>query len=171
MNKFDTIIETDRLILRPFTMSDVEPSYQMNLDPRMTRYTNDGGVKSREQMHDTIKNNVLGDYAKYGFGRFAVDLKEENAFIGFSGLKYLPEEDQVDLGYRFRPDLWGRGIATESAIASLEFARNTLKLEQVVACILPDNKASHRILEKLGFIFSKEYVCEDELIHEFSLDL
>ena len=151
-------------------MQDVEPSYQMNLDPEMTRFTNDGGVKTREEMHSTIQDNVLGDYAKYGFGRFAVVLKQENAFIGFSGLKYIPEEDAVDLGYRFRTDLWGQGLGSEAAKASMDFGFNDLGLKSIIACALPDNVASIRILMKMGFGFVKEYFEDGILIHHYTVD-
>ena len=166
---FNTIIETGRLILRPFTMDDVEPSYQMNLDEEITLYTNDGGVKTRAEIHKTIKTNVLGDYEKHGFGRLAVILKSENAFIGFTGLKYLPEYNLVDLGYRLRRDCWGKGIATEGAKASMKFAFNDLKLPKVVGFIIPDNIASARILTKLNFKFEKELYEDEILLHQYSI--
>ena len=124
-------IETERLLLRPFTLDDVEASYQMNSDPEVTRYTNDGGVKTREQIRHLIKDHVLSDYQKHGFGRFAVVLKEENRFIGFSGLKYLPDLDEVDIGYRFLRAYWGQGFATESARVSMKFGFEELNLEEL----------------------------------------
>lgn len=160
MKTFTTIIETERLILRPHTMDDVEPSYQMNLDEEVSRYTGDGGVQTREAIHRRIKENVLGDYAKYGFGRFAVILKSENKFLGFSGLKYLPDLDSVDLGYRLRKDYWGKGYATESARASLDFGFNELKLPKIIALALPGNKASTHVMDKLGFEYDKMVVDE-----------
>lgn len=155
MKTFTTILETERLILRPHTLDDVEPSYQMNLDEEVSRYTGDRGVQSREEIHRRIKEDVLGDYAKYGFGRFAVMLKSENIFIGFSGLKYLPDLDEVDLGYRLVRDYWGKGYATESAQASLDFGFNQLGLERIIALALPENEASIHIMDKLGFEFDK----------------
>ena len=162
MKTFTTQIETERLILRPHTMDDVEPSYQMNLDKEVSRYTGDGGVQTREEIHRRIKENVLGDYAKYGFGRFAVILKSENKFIGFSGLKYLPDLDEVDLGYRLIRQYWGKGYATESALASLDFGFNQLGMDKIIALALPENKASIHIMDKLGFEFDKKVV-EDGL--------
>lgn len=86
-------IKTDRCNLRPFTLADIKPSYRINLDPDVTRYTNDGGVKTLPQMRETIANNVLSDYEKYGFGRFAVEDQATGNFIGFSGLKFIEDED------------------------------------------------------------------------------
>ena len=68
----------------------------MNLDAEVSKYTGDGGVVSKEEIERRITENVLGDYKKYGYGRLAVELKEENKFIGFTGLKYLDDMDEVD---------------------------------------------------------------------------
>jgi RimJ/RimL family protein N-acetyltransferase len=87
----DLFIETERLLIRPFTMDDIEPSYQMNLDGEVSRYTSDGGVVSREEIERRIVEHVFGDYQKHGFGRLAVELKSEKKFIGFTGLKYMDE--------------------------------------------------------------------------------
>ena len=98
----DLFIETERLLIRPFSMEDIEPSYGMNLDAEVSRYTGDGWVVSKYEIERRIIENVLGDYKKYGFGRLAVELKVENKFIEFTGLKYLEDMDEVDLGYRFK---------------------------------------------------------------------
>ena len=164
---FNTIIETERLILRPFNLEDVAPSYKMNLDPEITRFTNDGGIKTKTEIYQTIKENVLGDYKKHGFGRFAVILKKENKFIGFSGIKYLPEYNLVDIGFRFIKEYWGTGIATESGKASLKFAFTNLKLKKVYGFVLPENKASIRVLEKLKFTFEKDFFEEEILINQY----
>ena len=65
-------------------------------------------VVSKKEIEQRIIENVFGDYKKYGFGRLAVELKSENKFIGFTGLKYLKEMDEVDLGYRFMKAYWGK---------------------------------------------------------------
>lgn len=159
----NTIIETQRLIIRPFEMTDVEASHEMNLDPDVSRYTGDGGVVSIEEIRKRIKENVLGDYKKYGYGRMAVELKEERKFIGFTGLKYLADMNETDLGYRFMKKYWGMGIATESGKACIEYGFGTLGLKRIIAMVLPKNPGSIKVLEKLGFNYEKE-VIEDGLI-------
>jgi len=89
MSHSNLFIETERLLIRPFKMEDIEPSYVMNLDAEVSKYTGDGGVVSKKEIERRIVENVFGDYEKYGFGRLAVELKGENKFIGFAGLKYL----------------------------------------------------------------------------------
>lgn len=70
--------------------------------------------------------------------------------IGFSGLKYLPELEAVDVGYRFVLDVWGQGLATESGRACLAFGFDVLGLDEILALVLPGNVASVRVLDKLG---------------------
>lgn len=163
-------IETERLILRPFTMDDIAPSYEMNLDKRVSNFTGDGGIVSIEEIERRITEDVLGDYGKHGYGRWAVEFKEESKFIGFAGLKYLEDMNEVDLGYRLMYDYWGKGIATEAAIACLNFGFETLGLKRIIAMLLPDNAASIRVLEKLDFQFEKEFIEDGDLIHQYFLN-
>ncbi len=163
------ILETERLILRPFQIDDVPAWHLMQQDPEITRYTGDGGVVSEQEMENRIREHVLGDYKKHGFGRWIVVHKEDNCIIGFTGLKYIPDMDVVDLGYRFARKYWGQGIATEASIAALDFGFNELELEKIVAYIIPENIGSQKVLEKLGFTYVREFYEEDELEHEYAL--
>lgn len=165
----DLHIETERLILRPFELSDIEASFQMNLDKEVSKYTGDGGVVDMAEMERRIKGDVLGDYAKYGFGRLAVSLKETGKFIGFAGLKYLEDFEEVDLGYRFMSAYWGMGLATEAGKACIKFGFESLKLNEIVAFVLPENIGSIRVLEKLGFKYDSEILEEGELARKFIL--
>lgn len=168
-HSFNTVIETERLILRPFTEADIQPSFELDSDPEVTRYTGDGGSKTLEKIEYLIKEVVLRDYELYGHGRFAVDWKETGEFIGFSGLKYLPETKEIDLGYRFKRTFWGKGIATESGWASLDFGFNQLNADRIVATALPGNKGSFRVMEKLGFTFEKEYEEDGMAVVQYQL--
>ncbi|MCP3984270.1 MAG: GNAT family N-acetyltransferase, partial [bacterium] len=102
------------------------------------------------------------DWDTVGYGRWASVLKETRAVIGFCGLKYLPELDAVDVGYRFLPKYWGRGLATEACRASLDFGFTTLELEQIIGLVLPENVASIRVLEKVGMQPDGEVVYDGE---------
>lgn len=163
------VIETERLLIRPFTIDDIEPSYAMNLDAEVSKYTGDGGVVTKEEIERRIIEDVMGDYQRHGFGRLAVELKEENKFIGFTGLKYLEEMDEVDLGFRFMKEYWGRGIATESARASVKLGFDTLKLEKIIAMVLPENIASIRVLEKLNFEYERDIIEDNQAAKLYSL--
>jgi RimJ/RimL family protein N-acetyltransferase len=101
------------------------------------------------------------DYARYGFGRWGVVYKPDDRVIGFNGLKYLGDLEEVDLGYRFLPEYWGRGIATESSLAIVRYGFESLGLERIIALVLPDNTGSIRVLEKIGMRFERmiDYCC------------
>lgn len=160
-------IETPRLILRPFIEKDIVDAYRMNLEPEVTRYTGDGGIVSLAEIERRIKEDVWEDYEKYGFGRWAVEWKENGSFIGFAGLKYIADEDEVDLGFRFKQAYWGQGIATEAGRACLTYGFETLGYRRMIAWVLPENKGSVRVLEKLGFVYEKD-IEEDGLdIHQY----
>jgi RimJ/RimL family protein N-acetyltransferase len=147
------IVETDRLLLRHFDEGDVDAYFVLGSDPAIIRYTGDpnGGLKSRDDALAVLRARPLADYAKYGYGRWACVDKASGAVIGFAGLKYLEDVQEVDLGYRFVPAFWGRGLATEAARAVLDHGFARLGLDCVVGYVAPDNRASMRVLEKLGF--------------------
>ena len=157
-----TRLETDRLILRPFTLDDVNAAYDMDRDPEVSRYTHEQGVQSKEEMRQRLRQNVISDYQKHGFGRFAVEEKSSGDFIGFAGLKYLPRMDEVDIGYRFVRRCWGRGIATEAGEAVLDFGWGNLGLKRIIGLVVTENPASIRVLEKLGLRFEK-MIQEDDV--------
>ena len=161
------IIETERLTLRRHTIDDVEGAYQVNLDPKVSKYTGDGGVKTREEIRHILQTTSLADYEKYGFGRMAVIYKPENKYIGFCGLKYLEDLKTVDIGYRFASDYWGKGIATESARPFIKYGFETLKLPEIIGLVMPENKASSNVLIKLGLQFVETFDYDGELVEKY----
>ncbi len=169
MSYSNLIIETERLLIRPFSMDDIKPAYVMNLDAEVSKYTGDGGIVSKKEIERRIQEDVIGDYKKYGFGRLAVELKGRNKFIGFTGLKYLEYMDEVDLGYRFMKEYWGKGIATESARACVNLGFETLGLSKMIAMVLPENRGSIRVLEKLNFEYEKDIIENNQLAKVYSL--
>jgi len=149
------LIETDRLRLREFTIDDCQYVYELHSDHEVQKYTGEPVVTSLVEVEQGMKERTFKDYNKHGFGRWAVFLKDTKEFIGWAGLKYLPEFDKVDLGYRFKRAFWGKGYATESSVAILEYGFNTLNLECIIAIAMVENKASIRVMEKVGMQFYK----------------
>lgn len=141
----------------------------MNLDAEVSRFTGDGGVVSKAEIERRIREDVLGDYEKYGYGRLAVEWKTSGKFIGFAGLKYLDDLNEVDLGYRFIRKDWGKGIATEAGQALLGFGFEKLDLKKIIAMVLMANRASINVLNKLGFNFEREITEEEMLIQLYSI--
>ena len=105
---------------------------------------------------------MIGDYRKHGFGRLAVELKSESKFMGFNGLKYLEDINEVDLGFRFMKAYWGKGIATESGNACINLGFETLGLNKIIAMVLPQNLGSIRVLEMLNFEYENDIVEDNQ---------
>jgi RimJ/RimL family protein N-acetyltransferase len=144
-----TQLETTRLRLRLFTHDDLQVMYILGTDPDIIKYA-DTPAKDMEEVRQRLEQGPLADYKKYGYGRFAVELKEIGEVIGFCGIKYLPEIDLPEVGFRYMKEYWGRGIGTEAAEACVGFARDDLKIKKLIALIIPENIASIRVAEKLG---------------------
>lgn len=156
----DVIIETERIILREFVESDFEAVFEFNSNPDVQKYTGDVILESKEQAKRTIKNVWFEDYKKYGYGRWAVVYKEDDRVIGFAGLKYLPELNETDLGYRILPEYWGKGLMTEIGREIIKYGFDNFGLDEIIAIAKPENIGSCRVLEKSGLKFYKvdEYI-------------
>jgi len=148
----DVVIETNRLLLRKFTEDDAPLLHELNLDPEVIRYTHDP-VTDVEHARKILMEVILPQYSLCDHGRWAVHLKPDLKFIGWCGLKYLSETNEVDLGYRFMKKFWGSGYATEAAQACIEYGFASLNLQQIIGRAIPANLGSIRVLEKCGMEF------------------
>lgn len=149
-----TLIETERLLLREITLHDKEELFKLHSHPEVQKYTGESVVASMEEIEQAIRGRI-NNYKKYGYGRWATILKEGMQFVGWAGLAYLPEFDEIDLGYRFLPEYWGVGLATEASSAILAYGFNTLNLKKIVAIAMKEHKASIRVMQKVGMEFEK----------------
>ena len=147
----NVVIETERLLLRDFTEDDASLIYELNIDPDVIRYTHDG-PGDLERAKEVLEKTILPKYVLFNFGRWAV--KPPLEFLGWFGLKYRSQLNEVDLGYRFKKQAWGKEFATEAAFASLRYGFEKLGLKRIVARAEVDNVASCRVLEKCGMLFT-----------------
>lgn len=148
-------IFTERLLLRKLTESDVDSIFLLDSNPDVMKYVGVPPVTSKEESAKMVEN-IINQYKNNGTGRLAVIEKESNRFIGWSGIKLLTEEvngfkNVYELGYRFLPEFWGKGYATESALASLDLGFNQLNADKIYAYADINNESSNHILTKLGF--------------------
>ena len=153
------IIETERLLLRKFTKDDAQLIYQLNKDPDVIKYTLDP-IKNLNHAAEVLEKIILPQYALYNHGRWAVHTKYDANFIGWCGLKAIPERNEIDLGYRFSKSSWGRGYATEAAFASLSYGFNKLMIPRIVGRAMPQNIGSIRVLEKCGMKYIGEEIVD-----------
>ncbi len=158
------VLETERLVLRTFTLEDAPLLFELNSDPSVTVYTLDL-MKDMATAEKVLKESIIPQYGLYHHGRWAVHLKSHLEFLGWCGLKYHPERDEVDLGYRFRKLFWGKGYATEAARACIDFGFHQLDLQKIIGRALPGNLASIRVLEKTGMTYAGEETI-DGLLHK-----
>lgn len=147
------VLETERLVLRTFSMKDALLFYELNKDPEVTRFTGDP-VTSLVHAEKVLREAILPQYSLYKHGRWAVLLKPGLDFLGYCGLKRRPERDEIDLGYRFMKKFWGNGYATEAAKACLEYGFINLGLKKITGRAMPENIASIKVLENCGMLFS-----------------
>lgn len=148
-------IESERLILRNWKREDLPLFQQMNVDPQVRRYFPDIMSYRRSEI---VVGYMQHEIEQTALGLFAVELKETGEFIGFIGMQYLEKSPIFSLdimpcyeiGWRLRPQFWGKGYATEGARAVLEYAHPRVNLP-IYSFTSTRNEPSIRVMEKLGF--------------------
>ena len=155
-----TILTTPRLLLREMTEADAEHLLALAQNPNVTRYIlGESPLTTREQALAVLRDRVFPQYA-HGLGRWACIERLSGAFVGWCGVKHVPEDGEYDLGYRFFEHYWGQGYATEAAGAVCDFAREHLHGKRVVGKAMRDNRASRRVFEKVGLVFEGDVESE-----------
>lgn len=147
------ILETPRLVLREMTPDDAEAAFLLNSDPEVLRYTGDEPFESIQEARDFLEK--YPSYKTYGFGRWAVILKDTGDYVGWCGLKYTPELDEYDIGYRLMKKHWGSGFASEAAEACVKLGFQQFNMQTIVGRVMPENTASVRVLEKIGLTYKE----------------
>ncbi len=148
------LLESERLLFRNFTPEDCEEMFLLNADWDVLKYTGDKVFNTIAEARVFFEEYQIHTYEKIGYGRMTTILKETNEVIGWCGLKYHPDLDEVDLGYRFHKRFWNKGYGTEASIACLDYAYQKLGIKEVAAYALKENIGSCRVLEKSGFKFT-----------------
>jgi [ribosomal protein S5]-alanine N-acetyltransferase len=164
----DIILQTPRLTLCRFTQADTNLILQLNSNPEVLKYLHEPLLETEEQALLILNTIILPQYKKK-LGRWAMHLKTTNEFIGWCGLKYLAEADEIDLGYRLMQNFWGNGYAYEAAKHTLDYGFNQLRLKTIVGRAHVENIASLKILEKIGMQFIKEEVVDNCPVKTFSI--
>ena len=148
------IIQTERLILRQWSEKDLEPFAQLNADPRVREYF--PGLLSRQESDSSVK--LMSDHIeRCGWGFWAASLVLTGEFIGFIGLEdvhftapFNKLAPAIEIGWRLAFNYWGKGYATEGALAALRYGYETLKIEEIVSFTAVANQHSRHVMEKIG---------------------
>ncbi len=150
-------IETERMILREWKDEDLDGFARINSDHLIMEY-----FPRRLDEKDTEKlvQRFRAHFKKYGYGFYAIELKATGQFIGFVGLGHVelevPFAPAVEIAWRLDYESWGKGYATEAALAVLHYAFTELGLDEVVAYAVFDNRRSIHVMEKLGMKHDKK---------------
>lgn len=151
------ILETPRLVLREFTLADVDSLALVLSDAETMRFY--PAAFDRNGVGEWISRNIRR-YAKDGFGLWAAALKSSGEVIGDCGLTVQRVEgvDEIEIGYHTRRDLWGQGLATEAARACRDFGFGRLPIDRLISIIRPENIPSRRVAEKNGMTATREVI-------------
>jgi RimJ/RimL family protein N-acetyltransferase len=160
-------LETNRLAIDHLCSGDLFDLHRMDTDLRVRHYI-DGKASSLEKTKEYLSENIIS-YRENGYGRYAIRDTDTNEFLGICG--FLKESYGLDFGYRFLPSCWGKGIATEAASTVLEKGISDDLREQVVGIVLPENKASIKVLCKVGFEWNENLELYGFKVEKYTLQL
>ncbi|MCY7345071.1 MAG: GNAT family N-acetyltransferase [Pyrinomonadaceae bacterium] len=149
------ILETERTILREIVETDDEFILDLLNQSSFIKYIGDRNVRTVEAAREYIESRFIESYKTFGFGMWAVELKETNAAMGICGFVKRDSLPDADIGFAFLPQFEKRGYAHESAAAAMKFGADGLKLSRVLAITSQNNLSSHKLLEKIGFRFER----------------
>ena len=149
------MIETDRLILRRLAADDAEFVLRLLNEPSFLHFIGDRGVRDLEQARQYVLDRIVGSYNRFGFGLYMVETRESSESIGICGLIKREGMEDVEIGFAFLPEFWSQGFGVESAQAVMDYGRDELGLDRIVAIANPDNDRSFKLLEKIGLRFDR----------------
>ncbi|HXX29220.1 MAG TPA: GNAT family N-acetyltransferase [Myxococcaceae bacterium] len=147
------VLQTERLTLRHLSLDDAAFILALLNEPSWLRFIGDKDVHSLDDARAYITKGPLDMYQRLGFGLYLAERREDGRPIGLCGLIKRETLKDVDIGFAFPPEFWGKGYAYEAAAAVVEHGRSTFGLKRLVAITSLDNRSSIRLLEKLGFGF------------------
>lgn len=149
------VLETEHLLFRPLTSSDLDNLVTLYSDPEVMRFL--GGPRSRDEVQKAL-NGYIREYQTYGHSFFATILKSDQSFIGHCGLLHqeVDERPEVELGYVLARAYWQHGLALEGIQALKEYGLQKLGFPRLISLIPPDNRASIHIAEKVGMQYERD---------------
>jgi RimJ/RimL family protein N-acetyltransferase len=148
------ILETRRLILRPFRQEDLDRLVELMANGDFMRFS--AGPRTHEETQETLQKFLCWQDGGLPYP-FAVVLRETNQVVGYCGFLHHQEfPNEIEIGYRLDSNYWNRGLITEAARAVRDYAFGTLKLTRVISLIHPENNPSRRVAQKLGLIPERE---------------
>lgn len=149
---------TARLKLRPFTLDDIPPLFEILQAPGIMAFFPNPATPDLPRV-ERIVNNTIDHWQKHGYGWWAMELLEYPGLAGWCGLAFLPETGETEVAYLIRKELWGRGLVSEAARFSLEYGFQKASLERIICLTHPENLRSQGVALKIGmrYVDTLEY--------------
>lgn len=149
------VTETPRLILRQITNDDVNDLATIFADPVVMKFWPSTRTYAETKQYC---DGILSCYQQYGFGLWATIYKADNNLIGRCGLipQLIDGQKEVEIGYLLAKEYWGRGLATEAAIAIKNYGFQQLNFNRLISLIVPENIASQKVAMKNGMKYEKD---------------
>lgn len=156
------ILETERLRLRPFTLTDTLFIVELVNSPGWIKYIGDRNIRTELQARQYLKNGPLKSYQVNGFGLSMVESKIDGIPIGMCGILKRDHLDTPDIGFAFLPAFMGKGFAFEIASAILTYAEDILEIPSISGVTVASNISSVKLLEKIGMKFIRTITFPNE---------
>jgi len=150
-------LETERLSLRRFTLEDAPFALKLVNQPSFIANIGDKGVRSLEDARRYLSAGPIAMYEQHGYGLWHASLRDTGAAVGMCGLLKRDILPDVDVGYAYLPEFWGRGLAYEAASAVLRHGVRKFGLRRVIGVVSDGNQGSIRVLEKLGLRYERMF--------------
>jgi ribosomal-protein-alanine N-acetyltransferase len=163
------VIETERLLLRPYALEDADEQLRVISDPEFLRHMGPQFRPTRDKVLVGF-GRISEHWLRMGYGQWALELKGAGRLVGYCGLRHLVPTDEVELLYGCDRDYWGRGLVTEAARASLRYGFERMKMGRVMAVTDKDNKGSRRVMEKCGMRYERDAVYFDLPVVYYALN-
>lgn len=142
-------LHTPQLILRPLETSDAPSLHRIYPMEGVLSYFPSTVPPPLEKVERWIAGQEK-HWQEHGYGNWGIVPHGATEIIGWAGLQFLPELDETEVGFLLSPEHWGRGYATEAALAALRFGFERTRLNHIIALVHPENRASQRVIQKYG---------------------
>jgi RimJ/RimL family protein N-acetyltransferase len=162
-------LETARLILAPWQAADWTALRPIATDPEVMRYIT-GGVPWTDEQIQAFVDRQVKVYRERGFCRWKLVEKASAALIGFCGVGFWKDSTEPEIGWWLGRRWWGRGLATEAAAAALQDAFERAGLDRLISVAERENRASIRIMQKLGLAFEREFEAEGCELVQYAME-
>lgn len=164
-----TILTTQRLWLRPLTLTDLHTMHRLWTEAGVRKYLWDDEIISAETARAAIQASIQA-FEQQGFGLWGIIHKHTATLIGFCGVRLYANTLENELLYGLSEGYWGRGLTTEAARAVVDYLFAQQLTERVIALASPANAGSCRVAEGVGMRFEREIIHNGELLHYYAIE-